>query len=469
MYCEEYHTPWKYCPSSTRYDFAVVEPEQCLLYPEHIQMETAGYRYVDIHDNDGQVVGRRPFERFVPTGPVADFLASQQRPQQSRALQRTPSSHRPWPHLEPVWRSPVGTAPSGNAVAEPRPTPTPTPPTVAGPSRSRTHDPVVAGPSFTPATPIHEAKEEAEAEASTPAEFADQEQRVDEAIQNYRSTQASIPNRGRRMERTNTAGSSASDSVHVSPSNSQVPAGKRRSSSMPAEAETSDAPATVPALTATSTLDPSLPPFIPKSLPGTPNDKGKGKEVVRPAPHVPSTPAKEPAKEQEQGSAAPMTQSTIPPSPAPTGNTDTTTAASSDTRSPSVRGPTVIEASEFPSLQATALPQMASTDRPAVRSWASIVGPMKQQQRPVPALPKPAQMSQKQQQKQGQTTEDKKDYSTGATTGVTNKPARSYSAALASGNNGKGAAMTPVKATGNNSDWPAPPPSWGRGSSGGRK
>ncbi|KAK8123123.1 hypothetical protein PG984_011793 [Apiospora sp. TS-2023a] len=467
MYCEDYHTPWKYCPTSTRYDFAVVEPEQCLLYPEHIQMETAGYRYVDIHDNDGQVVGRRPFERFVPTGPVADFLASQQRPQQSRALQRTPSSHRPWPHLEPVWRSPVGTVPSSNAVAAPHPAPTPTPPTVAGPSRSKTPDPVVAGPSFTPGTPIPEAKEGAEAEASTPAEFADQEQRVDEAIQKYRSSQVSIPNRGRRMERTDTAGSSASDSAHVSPSNSQVPVSKRRSISVPAVAESSEAPA---APTATSTLDPSLPPFIPKSQPATPKDKGKGKEVVRPAPHVPSTPANEPAKEQEQGSAAPMTQSTIPPSPAPTGVTETTTAASSDTRSPSVRGPTVIEASEFPSLQATALPQMASTDRPAVRSWASIVEPRKQQQRPVPALPKPAkqQKPQQQQQQKEKGNQGNNDYSAGITTGLTNKPNRSYSAALASGSNGKGAAITPVKATGNNSDWPAPPPSWGRGS-GGRK
>ncbi|KAK7978137.1 hypothetical protein PG988_005627 [Apiospora saccharicola] len=74
----------------------------------------------------------------------------------------------------------------------------------------RTPDPVVAEPSFAPATPIPDAKGEAEAEASTTAEFADQEQRVDEALQNYRSSQASIPDRGRRMERTNTAGSSAS-------------------------------------------------------------------------------------------------------------------------------------------------------------------------------------------------------------------------------------------------------------------
>ncbi|KAK8134524.1 hypothetical protein PG984_006536 [Apiospora sp. TS-2023a] len=38
---------------------------------------------------------------------------------------------------------------------------------------------------------------------------------------------------------------------------------------------------------------PSTPAFIPKSLADATKDKGKGKEVVRPVPHVPSTPANE--------------------------------------------------------------------------------------------------------------------------------------------------------------------------------
>lgn len=550
LYCEDFRPPSRFCPAGTRYDFAIVQPEQCFLHPEHMQAETTGYYHVNIHNENGQVVGQRPCERFVPAGAIADYLASQEQQEQPRTLQRSASMYRLQlqselqyagrPQISRPFESRVqdmGATGSGYAVAAPRPSFTQ--PTVAGPSRSRTPDQTMTSrpqtaspenvasssipphlrgratsveaaphePSFTPSSPIPEA----EAEDESPAEFAEQHQRIEEAILTYRSSHKSIPGRGRAMERTDTVNSSASDSASVSRSSSHRAApGKRRSSSVPAQevAETTEFAQEAPTAAApisTSTLDPSLPPFYPKNRPGTPSSwaglatqyKGKGKEVAKPAsshsdvgsraPTPPSTPAKtkaeaaatstkkkekekpaavgtpanKPAPEQEQqGSAvAPMTQSTIPSSPAlsSSATTNSATVASAGTRSPSVRRLALTEAGEFPSLQTIAQPRMSSSDRPAVRSWASVASPRKQQQKPLSALtPTPARSSGKKQKLQSPATaEDKKE---GAAP-VTNKPTRSYSAALASGSNTKAPAKPFAKQT---EDWPAPPPSWGK-------
>ncbi|KAK7915199.1 hypothetical protein PG985_012902 [Apiospora marii] len=467
LFCENFRPPYQFCPSSTRFNFVIIAPEQCLLFPEHIQMETTGVQVVNFHDNNGQVVSQRRCEGFVQTGAIADYLANQQQQQQQpRSPQQSASLHRPTPHAESTFQT-WGATGSGYAVAAPRHTPTP--PTVE--------------PYFTPSSPIPEAEEEAEASAT--AEFADQHQQVDEALMTYRTSTQSIPSRGRAMERIDTVHSSASDTASgsVSRPGSQLAARNRRSSSVPAE-PTEGAQGTSSATT--SRLNPALPPFYPKKQPGTPSSKKsspvktgsskkknkKGKQPatmetpVKESATPIETPAREPATEQEvPGSAvAPMTQSTMPSSPALSvaANT-TTTVASSDTRSPSVRRPTVIEASEFPSLEAAEPPQMASTDRPAVRSWASIVGPRKQQQKPLPAQRKqqkpPQQQLNKQASGQSNNGSPSADQSDNQGSAVITKPARSYSAALSSGSNVP--AKKPVKAA-TKEDWPAPPPSWGK-------
>ncbi|KAK8043421.1 hypothetical protein PG993_005851 [Apiospora rasikravindrae] len=558
------------------FKFGIVEPEQCFLAPGHGHIESAGFRYVDVYDGYGAVVGQRPCMRFVPAGTSSDDGTSYQ--------------------------------------------------------------PLRQGAGFDPITTIPEV----ESESETPHEFADQTQRVDEALVNYRTSHPSVPGRGRRTQSTDATGGSESGSR----SSSQVATSAKRSSSMPVEAERSEvkreeesetaeelieatqedpgkaSAVVVQSPTVTSpkvfTMDPSLPPFYPQKRPGTPSswaglvtqDKGKGKEVIAQPPSslsdigsraptrasspgapgtpgtpvhrsatekttdlkqrrrggsasssqrsrshaesplkrsasahaAPSTPAskengkevaattrspvKETPREQEgKASTSAATQDVTPSSPALSSDTAaTTTAPSTETRSPSVHRLALTEPSEFPALQAIAgpsTPSSAEPERPALRSWASILGHKKKTaQKPQP--PQPQQSQQQQQQKpqgaygakdktgiqkpsQGAvtigrsyamepakppqpeadtvqvpktrpaaddnpplpgTSSTAQSTNDGAAGATATKPIRSYSAALASGGGGsssKGPVKMPAKtAKSDNIDWPAPPPSWGR-------
>ncbi|KAK8074542.1 hypothetical protein PG997_009205 [Apiospora hydei] len=178
LYCPHFHPPFRACPLGTQFKFVIAEPEQCFLAPDHAQIESAGFQYVDIYDDNGMIVGQRPCARFVPAGTATDAGTNQQ----------------------PLYR----------------------------------------GAFFEPITTILEVESDPEAQYDDPEaqyEFVDQTQRVDAALVNYRTSHPSVPGRGRGIQRPDLV----DRSEYGSRSSSQVAAAviTKRSSSMPAEAERS--------------------------------------------------------------------------------------------------------------------------------------------------------------------------------------------------------------------------------------
>ncbi|KAK7962851.1 uncharacterized protein PG986_003676 [Apiospora aurea] len=489
LYCPHFHPPFRACPLGSEFKFVIAEPEQCFLAPDHAQIESAGFQYVDIYDENSMIVGQRPCARFVPAGTATDAGTSQLPLQQGAFFEPIPTIPEVESDPEAQYRFVDQTQRVDAALVNYRTSH----PSVAGRGRGLQRPDLVSGSE-------HGSRSSSQVAAAV--------------ITKRSSSMPAEAERSDPMEEEED--SDAVELSYADPVKAASTPGGGRSPTV-ASPKGNDKEVVV--------QPPSSLPDIGSHAPVTPASKKEGAATKQ-------SPVNETPKEQQgEGSAAAASQDVTPTSPALSSDTNTTTTApSTETKTPSVRRLPLTEESEFPSLQAIAgpsTPSGAQPERPVVRSWASLLGPKKH---PVPPLstlkpheatpskpheatpskppaektpPKP-QPQPKQKKQEASVGKDKspgavtigRSYATepakrpqpkaetvqvpispptaddnpplpgtsstaaAAASASTTRPVLSYSAALASGSNSsKRPAVMPAKPTkkGKNSDWAAPP------------